>query len=296
MALGVWLVHVHASGVGSYSIVMLDDTLVGQSVLAKEGDVASSLVSVGHSWSYMVEGGGDNEVDVVRPDDVSATVGTTCGGSGGVGVRDYHCVIVGVGAGGWVDRWNRKYPGCSVGAGGPVIQVNGVRGSTGMRAHFSKRKEFWTWVCKPSVPTQSAIERPAVPEPSRSSDDISRSCHLQLKGSPHIGRVPQGVAIQVDMGQGVAVQVATWVPSGSSVSGGYVDQSALIARSPEIHRVPPKDGFGSGPSVGSDESRYGSEINSDMECEYQNVGVYDKFGVNGNVSEGGFVVERASLT
>ena len=82
--------------------------LAANSVSAREEDAASVVGSVGCHWSFMIGGAlGSVVVDVVRPDDLSAMVDRTDGHSAGVGVRRHDFVIIGIRAGGSIDRWNR---------------------------------------------------------------------------------------------------------------------------------------------------------------------------------------------
>lgn len=138
---------------------------------AGNGVAAAAGVVIGYSWSYIVgEVFESGAVDVVGPGDVYVMVGGADVDPAGVEVRRHDCVILGIRAGGLVDRWDRKSPGASVGVGDRIIQVNSIKGAIGIHAEFRKRLQFCMWLRKVSAPqTTSSLAacRPGSPQVKR---------------------------------------------------------------------------------------------------------------------------------
>ena len=93
-------------------------------------DAAAAGEIRGDSWSHMVGEVFDSGASgVVGSGGVYVHVDKTSGDPLGVEVRRQNCVVLGVAAGGLIDRWHRRNPSQSVSVGDRIINVNGVRGA-----------------------------------------------------------------------------------------------------------------------------------------------------------------------
>lgn len=85
-------------------------------------------IGVGIRWSFMVrDAPGIVTFDAPRIGDVSVMVGKTDGRPAGMIVRFPGCIFIGIDVGGWIGRWNQRYPDYSVSAGDQIIDADQAR-------------------------------------------------------------------------------------------------------------------------------------------------------------------------